>query len=84
MPTIIFLDLDMPVVSGREFLHGYKKIHPFISVVPSIYILSSFDQSKEFTSLIAEGVIQGYIRKPLTYDFFQGILLELKKRKGIG
>jgi len=70
---LVFLDLNMPVMDGWEFLNSYteislpkEKIH--------IYILSTsknpddYNHAKEYTS-----VVEGYINKPLSSEILKRI-----------
>lgn len=65
-PDIIFLDINMPVMDGWEFLESYKNIKSNFPKDVVIYIISSSKnledliKAKEFTDL------SGYIVKPIT------------------
>ena len=65
IPDIIFLDLNMPVMDGWEFLDRFTKINPPKSIV--IYIvtssISSYDKQRaeEYASAIKQ-----YVIKPIT------------------
>lgn len=42
VPDLIFLDLNMPLVSGKEFLSQIKSIEPYSKVPVVIYSTSSY------------------------------------------
>ena len=65
LPDIILLDLNMPKISGIEFLSLLKndlKLHH----IP-IIILTTSDNKKDVTACYEIGV-SGYILKPLKYE----------------
>lgn len=73
-PALIFLDINMPHMSGFGFIDAYLKFPDITSKTTKIYIISSssslrdVNKSKEYT------VINGYITKPLTLTGVQKIL----------
>jgi CheY-like chemotaxis protein len=65
LPDIILLDLNMPKISGIEFLsilRNDKRLHH----IPTI-ILTTSDNNKDLTACYEIGV-SGYILKPLKYE----------------
>lgn len=73
-PDVIFLDVNMPVMNGWEFLHAYENIKTAINKSIAIYIVSSsvdeadIIHSKEFDS------VKDYIIKPILKEKFTEIL----------
>ncbi|MGO4822558.1 MULTISPECIES: response regulator [unclassified Flavobacterium] len=65
IPDIIILDLNMPKVSGIEFLEILKK-DPYLKYIPAI-ILTTSNNHKDVMECYRIG-IAGYILKPLKYD----------------
>jgi len=65
LPDIILLDLNMPKVSGIEFL-GILKSNEKYKHIPTI-ILTTSDNKKDLMECYRTG-ISGYILKPLKYD----------------
>lgn len=65
LPDLIFLDLNMPISDGWEFLEEYAKIESNVSKKIDVYIVSSsisphdFERSKEFN------VVKDFMIKPL-------------------
>jgi len=64
-PDIILLDLNMPKISGIEFLNIIKNNDDF-KHIPTI-ILTTSDNQKDLFECYKIGV-SGYILKPLKYD----------------
>jgi CheY-like chemotaxis protein len=61
LPTIILLDLNMPVMSGWDFLDWFEKLNPEIRSKIEIYIVTS-------------SIYQGDREKSLSYKFISGFL----------
>ena len=70
MPDLIFLDLNMPQMTGQEFLDQAKK-DPRLSVLPVIIFTTSSDPSTR-QSMMGKGAA-GFITKP--GDFYELINL---------
>ena len=64
-PDLIFLDLNMPKISGIEFL-SILKSREDIRHIPTV-ILTTSDNQKDLLECFSLGV-SGYILKPLKYD----------------
>jgi two-component SAPR family response regulator len=72
--TIVFLDLNMPRVSGWEFLDYFEKLDEKIRDRYKIYILTtSFDLRDKELALVNKSVVD-YIVKPLTTEIVGRIL----------
>jgi len=65
IPQLIFLDLDMPVMSGTEFLLKFASLPIEITSKCKIVILSGFDKKAELDTWIKNGTIIYYLLKPL-------------------
>ncbi|QNM86909.1 response regulator [Polaribacter pectinis] len=65
IPDIILLDLNMPKISGIEFLSILKK-NESLKHIPTI-ILTTSDNHKDLEECYRIGV-SGYILKPLKYE----------------
>ena len=65
LPDVIFLDINMPVMNGWQFLEQFKEVQPSFNKEIVIYsVSSSFDdrdinRSKEYTE------VTDYIIKPV-------------------
>jgi CheY-like chemotaxis protein len=65
IPDIIILDLNMPKVSGIEFLEILKQ-DPYLKYIPAV-ILTTSNNHKDVMECYKIG-IAGYVLKPLKYD----------------
>jgi CheY-like chemotaxis protein len=65
LPDLIFLDLNMPKISGLEFLAIVKK-DDVLRYLPTV-ILTTSNNRKDVLECYKMGVA-GYILKPLKYD----------------
>lgn len=70
--TILFLDLNMPTMTGWEFLEAFEKICENIRVHFSIFVLTS--SIENFDKEAARfPYVQGFYSKPLTKNHLQEI-----------
>ncbi len=73
IPEIIFLDLNMPVMNGWEFLERFTKIKNKFNKVITLYIVSSsinpidIDRAKNLSS------VQDYLIKPVNISELENI-----------
>ena len=65
MPTILFLDINMPTLTGWEFMEEYEKFSEGVKKQISIYILSSSVDPRDTDKAKTNKHIKGYISKPL-------------------
>ncbi len=74
LPDVIFLDINMPVMNGWEFLEEYEKLNKDLPKTMSLYVVSSsvddadIRRSREFTT------VTDYIVKPITRMRYQELL----------
>lgn len=68
MPDCIFLDINMSVMDGWEFMDELKMKTPGLSNIPDIYILSSSVDPADFEKASACGLVKGFISKPLEME----------------
>src|ERR1700722_7900572 len=65
VPTILFLDLNMPEMSGWEWLFKFEKLPHILKKQITIYILTSSISSKDAEKARFNVYVKGYILKPL-------------------
>jgi len=64
-PTVLFLDINMPMLNGWEFLEQYEKFNEKVKINVSIYILSSSLDRRDKDRANANKYVKGFISKPL-------------------
>lgn len=73
LPDIIFLDINMPVMNGWEFLQDYNAIKNFFPKKIAIYMVSSSIDEKDRLQSQHYGVTD-YIEKPINQQMMRRIL----------
>lgn len=73
MPEVIFIDINMPMVDGFQFIDAFKKTIEKQVKRPKLVVLTSsvFEKDKERTFNISEEII--FLNKPLTTEMLQNI-----------
>jgi response regulator RpfG family c-di-GMP phosphodiesterase len=64
-PIILFLDINMPTLSGWEFMEEYEKFGDEVKEQIRIFILSSSVDPRDKDKAEANKYIKGFISKPL-------------------
>jgi len=66
--TILFLDVNMPVVSGWDFLKEFEKFKNEIKSQIKIYMLTSSIDNNDIALSKKTGLVSGYLVKPLSKE----------------
>lgn len=74
LPSLIFVDLNMPVMDGWEFLTEFTKIYPKEKEMPIIFIMTSSIDVKDVEKAKAYNLEGHYLLKPVTSDVLKRIL----------
>lgn len=74
LPSVIFLDLNMPIMNGWEFLDDFMKIpnHNRENVI--VYIISSSVDPRDIERVKHYDMVHNYILKPITTLDLKNIL----------
>ena len=73
-PEIIFLDINMPVMNGWDFLEEFEMIKDKISPMPRIFILSSTVDPEDYKRAKSFSAVDNFISKPLSKESLEQIL----------
>lgn len=76
---VILLDLNMPVISGWDFLELFSQMNQKVREKYIIYILSSSIDERDVERANEHKHVSGYISKPLTKEKVISILEKLEE-----
>jgi len=66
IPSIIFLDINMPIVDGFVFLYEFEKFNELVKGKSKVIILSSSDNKRDIDKIVNNNHVIKFITKPLT------------------
>ncbi|MGB6150825.1 MAG: response regulator [Pricia sp.] len=73
-PSVIFLDLNMPIMNGWEFLEDFIKIPNDNREKVVIYIISSSVDPRDLERIKNYKVVNNYILKPISKEDLDSVL----------
>jgi len=78
LPDVIFLDINMPIMDGWEFLEAYLLLKPRIGKNIVIYVVSSSIDMRDLDRARSISAVSDYIIKPISnkrlVSIFTGLL----------
>ncbi|GAA3632735.1 response regulator [Flavivirga jejuensis] len=73
IPDIIFIDLNMPVMDGWEFIEHFTKIKNKFNKLITLYIVSSSINPVDIDRAKSLNSIEGYLVKPIIINELENI-----------
>jgi CheY-like chemotaxis protein len=77
LPDVIFLDINMPIMDGWEFLEEYKQFQAKLPKPIAIYMVSSSVNSSDMQRSRSYNAVSDYLVKPVSRSKYQELMESL-------
>jgi CheY-like chemotaxis protein len=75
LPDLIFLDINMPIMDGFQFLEEFEKLDNQILDKSKIIMLSSSISPRDIDRAASNKFVKKYLNKPLNSRYLQAITI---------
>jgi CheY-like chemotaxis protein len=82
LPELIFLDINMSIMDGWEFMEEYKRLKADKNMSTIIYVASSSISNDDIAKAKSDKEIKDYIIKPIHANTILGILNRVREQMG--
>jgi CheY-like chemotaxis protein len=80
IPDIIFLDINMPIMDGWQFLEDFKTLIAGLKKKVTIYMVSSSVDDYDIKKSKEYSFVTDYIIKPINRERFEQLILSARKK----
>ncbi len=78
MPDVVFVDINMPDLSGFDFLLGMQQALTELSKRPDVYMVTSSLFESDRTKASTYPILTGFLEKPVSADQIQIMLAKTR------
>lgn len=75
---ILLLDINMPIVSGWQFLEKFDQFSDGLKNNYTVYVLSSSISEHDTQKALTNKYVVGYLKKPFSQDLLNKIIIDMK------
>lgn len=68
IPDVIFLDLNMPLMNGFQFIKEFEKLSDRLKSRIKIFVLTSSHDPRDLKTSLANARVEKYLHKPLNEE----------------
>src|SRR5690606_9462462 len=72
--TVVFVDIQMPVMNGFEFVENFERLPDDLKKNYHIYMLSSSINENDIAKVKGYASVKHFLNKPLTNDTITAVL----------